>query len=183
MLGRGASGEPSVQTFAGFNRAEYYSKMGTIPARPAKTAALFPILDTFSTDADLTTKEEAFAALSRMGVNVPTGATPPSWSGRTSGIPWGRANGSAGMVEGVLGVGGVFRKNGINATTGAYLANAAYGTSPEVPCYEPNSSCTMHDYTVNNATDAELVNASDISRSARATFGAPVAPGTIGASR
>jgi hypothetical protein len=41
----------------------------------------------------------------------------------------------------------------------------------------------MHDYTVNNATDAELVNASDISRSARATFGAPVAPGTIGASR
>ena len=172
MLGRGASGEPSVQTFAGFNRAEYYSKMGTIPARPAKTAALFPILDTFSTDADLTTKEEAFAALSRMGVNVPTGAT-----------PWGQANGSAGMVEGVLGVGGVFRKNGINATTGAYLANAAYGTSPEVPCYEPNSSCTMHDYTVNNATDAELVNASDISRSARATFGAPVAPGTIGASR
>ena len=172
MLGRSASGGPSVQTYAGFNSAEDYSKMGNIPAKPVKTVVLFPIIDVFSADADLTTKEDAFAALIRIGVNVPDGATPPQWSGRTTGIPWGKANGSLGMVEGVLGVGGTFCKNGINATTGGYLANAAYGNAPEVPCYEPNSSCSMHDFTATNATDAELVNSSDISRSVRATFNA-----------
>ena len=80
-------------------------------------------------------------------------------------------------------MGGEFRKNGINATTGGYLHNAAYGASPEVPCYEPNSSCSMHDFTMTHATDAELVNATDILRSTRATFGdVPLAPGSIVAS-
>ena len=65
MLGRDATGAPTVQTFAGFNRAQYYSKMGNIPKKPVKMAVLFPILDDFSSDADLTTKEEGFAALSR----------------------------------------------------------------------------------------------------------------------
>ena len=64
-----------VQTFAGFNRAQYYSKMGNIPKKPVKLAVLFPILDDFSSDADLTTKEEGFAALSRC---VPSQSIVPS---------------------------------------------------------------------------------------------------------
>ena len=53
-----------------------------------------------------------------MGVNIPTGAMPAGWTGRTIGgfAAWG--------------VGGEYRKGAGGKT---------------VPCYSPNSSCTMHE--------------------------------------
>ena len=110
MLGRdNLTGAPTIQTFADFNRQRYWADLASVPA-PAKIAKLFPILDSFVPDGDITTREDAFAAMhGKMGTNIPEGALPPDWKGRTSGIPWNQADPGYG-AEGVLGVGGEFRK-------------------------------------------------------------------------
>ena len=123
MLGRatGAShlygsdtGTATIQTFAEFNRQRYWKDLDAVPT-PPKIAKLFPIMDSFVPDGDITTRQDAFAAMhDKMGTNIPSGVLPPDWSGRTAGIPWGRADPGYG-IEGVLGVGGEFRK-GSSAT-------------------------------------------------------------------
>lgn len=165
MIGRDGAGEPSVLNFASFNRQQYFSQMSRIPQQ-AKRAALFPIIDQFDTDGDLTTQEEAFAILTQtLGVNTPTGTVLPSdWNGRRVGIPWGAADLKGVWGHGgVLGVGGEFRKG----TAGTH----------SVPCYTPDSSCTMHDYTVLNATDEDIVNSTDILGEVGATFPSPIPRG------
>jgi hypothetical protein len=118
---------------------------------------------------DQNTKEQAFAAMhSKMGINIPLGVTPPDWSGRTTGIPWGRADPGYG-AEGVLGVG--WRK-------GSGGPGKSYNMpSNSEPCYSANSSCTFHDYTVKNCTDTQLVSSSDIEGFAIATFNGGIKPG------
>ena len=102
----------------------------------------------------------------------PAGVEPAGWQGRVAGIPWGAANSHTPWVKtGVLGVGGQFRKG-------------VAGPRVEVPCSTPNSTCTMHDYTVRNCTDHELVNATDIVGAAQAAFGSgggrpPVPHGSV----
>ena len=154
ILSRTPQGEPFAQTFAGFNRQRYFSPATALIPKPQKVAKLFPIVDYFVPDGDLATREEAYSMMQRMGINTPSGVvddsvTPPGWGGRTVGIPWGKVDPAYG-VEGVLGVGGQFRK-------GSELGRPHY-----VPCSTPNSSCTLHDYCTLNATDATLVNATDI---------------------
>jgi hypothetical protein len=170
MLGRDADGNPTILSFADYNRRTYYAQMASIP-RPTRVASLFPIVDMFETDGDLTTSEEALEVLTTvLGINTPTGSVLPSgWGGRRVGVPWGAANKTSVWGRGgVLGVGGQYRKSRVGPHT--------------VPCYTPNSSCTMHDYTVVNATNADIVNATDILGESAATFGAPVTPGSIVAS-
>lgn len=95
-----------------------------------------------------------------LGVNTPTGSVVPvGWTGRTMGFHWGQADpNSVWGGGGVLGVPGEYRKS------------IKPDTPHSVPCYTPNSSCTLHDYCTVNATDAELVNASDIAGESGATF-------------
>jgi hypothetical protein len=174
MLGRdNHTGRATIQSFAEFNRQRYWSDLDAVPT-PSKIAKLFPIMDSFEPDGDITTRQDAFAAMhDKMGTNIPSGVLPPDWPGRTAGIPWGRADPGYG-IEGVLGVGGEFRK-GSDATH--------HNRADTEPCYSPNSSCTMHDYTMKNATDVGLVNATDIARAINATFGtAGIKPGSIVAS-
>ena len=174
MLGRdNHTGRATIQSFAEFNRQRYWSDLDAVPT-PSKIAKLFPIMDSFEPDGDITTRQDAFAAMhDKMGTNIPSGVLPPDWAGRTAGIPWGRADPGYG-IEGVLGVGGEFRK-GSDATH--------HNRADTEPCYSPNSSCTMHDYTMKNATDVGLVNATDIARAINATFGtAGIKPGSIVAS-
>lgn len=132
MMGRDErTGDPFVKSFADFNRERYFSKLKSVPTTP-RIAELFPIIDVFVPDGDLTSREEAFTAMyETMGINTPLGATPPDWTGRTSGIPWSAANQSF-DAQGVLGI--YWRKG----------SGAAYNNpSNSEPCYEPNSSCTL----------------------------------------
>jgi hypothetical protein len=74
-------------------------------------------------------------------------------------IPWGQADPTSVWGDGgVLGVPGEYRKSIVP------------GTQHSVACYTPNSSCTLHDYCTVNATDAELVNSTDIAGEASVTF-------------
>ena len=162
MLGRdNSTGRATIQTFAEFNQQHYWKHLAEVPD-PPKIAKLFPIIDSFKTDSDIAAREEAFVAMhDKMGTNIPTGVLPPDWTGRTTGIPWGRADPTYG-IEGVLGVGGEFRKGS---------SSSFHNRAHSEPCYTANSSCTMHDYTMKNATDAGLVNQTDIFRAVSATFG------------
>eukprot|EP01043_Picozoa_sp_COSAG02_P016523 COSAG02_NODE_729_length_17991_cov_15.636262_12_plen_598_part_00 len=146
MLGRENSTQtsraPQVRTYRQYNQDMYWSKVTDIPA-PKRTAKLFPIADMYSGDSTLEATADAFEVLTRMGINIPQGAEPKGWTGRKIGgfSAWG--------------VGGEFRKGPGGAT---------------VPCYTPNSSCTMHDYCTQNATDSELVNMTDLAKNAAAAF-------------
>jgi hypothetical protein len=142
MLGRTKANAAKVRTYRKFNRDKFFSKVADIPT-PKKLAKLFPITDTFIGDDDLGSTADAFDALTRMGVNIPTGATPPDWSGRMiGGFP-------------AWGVPGEMRKGAGGHT---------------VACYTPNSSCSLHDYCTTNATDSQLVNATDLKLQAEAAF-------------
>jgi hypothetical protein len=171
MLGRdNSTGTPTIQTFADFNRERYWANLAGVPTA-SKIAKLFPIIDSFQPDGDITTREDAFAAMhDKMLTNMPMGVLPPMWTGRTTGIPWSQAEPGFG-AEGVLGVGGEFRKGS---------DKAYHNQANSEPCYTANSSCTMHDYTMKNATDAGLVNKTDIARAVAATFGSVgIKPGSI----
>ena len=146
MLGRENASQPrpgpQVRTYRQYNWDRFFSELADIPA-PPKLAKLFPISDAFAGDNDLGSTADAFDAFTRMGINTPTGAMPADWSGYQTGefAAWG--------------VGGEFRKG---------------AAGQQVACYTPNSSCTMHDYCTINATDAELVNRTDLRRQAQAAF-------------
>ena len=84
MLGRTKASAAKVRTYRKFNRDKYFSKLADIPA-PKKLAKLFPISDMFAGDNDLGSTADAFETLTRMGINIPNGATPPGWSGRMIG--------------------------------------------------------------------------------------------------
>lgn len=75
MLGRASSsGAPSIETFASYNQRRYWANLDSVPT-PKKIAKLFPILDEFVADGDITTQEDAFAAMhGKMGINLPQGA-------------------------------------------------------------------------------------------------------------
>jgi hypothetical protein len=74
--------EPVVQTFANYNQARYFAPAAALMPPSQKVARLFPIVDEFSPDGDLNTKEGAYKMLTLMGINTPTGVFPPGWKGR-----------------------------------------------------------------------------------------------------
>jgi hypothetical protein len=76
-----AGEEPVVQTFASYNQVRYFAPAAALMPPLQKVARLFPILDEFSPDGDLNTKDGAFKMLTLMGINVPTGVFPPGWKG------------------------------------------------------------------------------------------------------
>jgi hypothetical protein len=152
MLGRANESrvisQPQVRTFADYNRDRYWSLTKSIP-KATKIAKLFPIADMFSGDSDIISSQDAFAVMhDQMGVNAPMGTTPAGWDGFVTG------------GNSPLGVGGEFRKGPLSR----------WNTTQVVACYTKNSSCTMHDYCTVNATNDELVNASDIARLTAAAF-------------
>lgn len=158
MIGRSDDAEPSVITYADFNREAYWRHTAAIPA--AQLAEHFPILDSFEADGDLTTKADAFAQFTRLGVNIASGVQPADWTGRRSCGDSSWTYGADGT--GVLGVPGRFRK----------------GPTGPVACSTDGSACSLHDYSTANSSDSQLVNATDIAQAARQAFPAPVKPGS-----
>eukprot|EP00039_Didymoeca_costata_P030606 m.30479 g.30479 ORF g.30479 m.30479 type:complete len:944 (+) comp8204_c0_seq3:119-2950(+) len=140
MLSRLSDGSPAIQKWADYNRNHYFCNMSDMSNN--KMPQLFPIVDMFQTDSDVSSRQDALQAMNRMGINSPTGNfLPVNWKGRRTGnYP-------------VLGGPGEFRKKGPEGGV--------------VPCYDANSSCTLHDYCTVNATDADIVNDTDIKNYAK----------------
>ena len=136
-----------------------------------------PIVDTFSGDSDLNSHADAADAFARMGISVPMGAEPPGYAGRTVG----------GFAA--LGVGGEMRKGpggSIVACCGRphSLPSLPASLTPS-PAYAQsttdtkNSSCSIHDYCTVNATNDELINATDLAHQANASFASVADPSKI----
>jgi hypothetical protein len=55
----GMGGEPMVQTFASYNQERYFEPATAAIPPPSRVASLFPILDQFLPDGDLTSRAGA----------------------------------------------------------------------------------------------------------------------------
>ena len=143
------TGAPVVQTMRQFNEQQYWPAMRALPPVPTRPKT-FPVMDYFMQgDSDLDGALDAVDALSQLGLHGLMGFqfSQPEIARKL------RANGH-GIISGssfVLGAGGTEEGNG------RACAN------------DVNSSCAFHLWDRKNATDSDLINATQIRKWAEAT--------------
>lgn len=136
---------PAALTWAAWNKLQFWDRAAAAVKAHGGLALApkhFPIGDTIDSDDDLNSAEATQAALGQLGLNVVTAA----YDGQTA------ASGRRSATEFLtLGAPSLFRKD--LSTPGGYS-----------DCSGPASACTLHDYCTVNATDADLINDTDIDR-------------------
>ena len=150
MLSRDAkTGAPAAVTWGAWNQQQFWDRAASaVKANggPALVPKRFPIGDTVVGDDDLDSASAIQSTFGQLGLSVVTN----SYDGQNSALAAGRAVGRAASTEFLtLGAPSLFRKD----------AGSAVGYAD---CSSAGSACTLHDYCTVNATDADLINDTDI---------------------
>lgn len=134
------TGAPVVTTMREFNAQKYWGMLNSLPAIP-KRPSRFPFIDSFAGgDSDLDNYLSAVTALSTLGLHGIGAGTQPEVVAR-------------------------LRALGHNLTTGGTFVLGASGSQerPDEACaFDKNSSCNFHPWDHKLATDADLVNDTEI---------------------
>jgi hypothetical protein len=149
MLSRDAkTGAPTAVTWGAWNQQQFWDRAASaVKANggPALAPKRFPIGDTVVSDDDLDSALAIQATFGQLGLSVVTNA----YDGQNSALAAGKAVGRASTEFLTLGAPSLFRKD-----IGSALGYA--------DCSSAGSACTLHDYCTVNATDADLINDTDI---------------------
>ena len=167
MLGRdNRTKAPLALTWREYNKLTYWPMLDQLP--PPRVPTLFPVVDIFLGDDDIGSTADAFDQLGKLGINTLLGETQALRDPRSPG-----STGGGWQVPIKL------------TTLGNNQGERKDRWNPKpigqnwAACTSPNSSCSYHDYSTYNATDADLVNASDLAAAARSYFPNPVGPGKV----
>lgn len=147
MLSRdGKTGAPLAMTLAAWNKLHFWDLVDSVAQAHGVAAVpkLFPIGDGADNDDDLNCAAATTTAMNKLGLSVVTNA----FNGQDS-LAESSQRGAAGFLT--LGAPSLFRKD-------------PSGANDYLICNTPGSACTLHDYCSINATDADLINDTDIDR-------------------
>ena len=142
------TGAPLAMTLADWNQLHFWDLADSVAEAHGAAAApkLFPIGDGADNDDDLNCAAATTAAMNKLGLSVVTNA----FNGQNSLANSSRWGASEFLT---LGAPSLFRKD---------TSSGGGGGGSYLICNTPGSACTLHDYCSVNATDADLINDTDI---------------------